>query len=188
MIIHQLVDWTYRRENNGSVIGFASVISDITDRKLVEHQLQEANTALEVERALLEQKNYALTEVLNRIAEQKQEMGSRLQSNVNRIILPMLRTIGEKLAANDRHILKLLESGLTDIIDPFGSKLERLMGRLTPREAEVCNMVRNGFSTKQIAETLSVSVSTVNNQRYSIRQKLDIGNDQANLATYLNSL
>jgi PAS domain S-box-containing protein len=42
------IDWTYRRDNDGGVVGFISIITDITERK-------RAQQALEESRALLEQ-------------------------------------------------------------------------------------------------------------------------------------
>jgi DNA-binding NarL/FixJ family response regulator len=172
---------------NGVSVKARSVMVDITERKTAEQELKSAYNELEIERTLLQNKNVALRELMDQIDEHKQEVSVQLQSNVDKIILPLLRTIVEKLPPNDKHIVKLLEGALTDLTNPFGHSMERLASNLSPREVEVCNMVRNGFSSKQIASTLNVSVQTVNNQRYSIRRKLRIG-DQTNLSSYLKSL
>jgi DNA-binding NarL/FixJ family response regulator len=58
---------------------------------------------------------------------------------------------------------------------------------LTPTEISVCNMVRNGMCTKEIAETRGVSEATINRHQENIRRKLRITNEAVNLATFLQS-
>ena len=58
---------------------------------------------------------------------------------------------------------------------------------LTPSEIKICNMIRNGLRTKEIAELRKVSIATVNRHREHIRRKLGITNNDVNLATYLQS-
>jgi two-component system NarL family response regulator len=45
---------------------------------------------------------------------------------------------------------------------------------LTPREQEVCGLVAQGKTSKQIAEALEISVHTVNNHRKRICRKLGV--------------
>ncbi len=161
---------------------------DITERIRANQQLQTASEALKAEHSIVESKNIALKEVMNQIDEQKAEIGRHVQANVNRVVLPMLRTLNGKLNQEDRHLAKLLENALQELLDPVVSKLEQLSSRLSPREIEVCNMIRNGFTSKQIASVLCVSVHTVHNQRRSIRRKLQIKGQQANLETFLKNL
>jgi DNA-binding NarL/FixJ family response regulator len=49
-------------------------------------------------------------------------------------------------------------------------------------------MIRNGFTSKQIASVLQTSVCTVHNQRRSIRKKLRIDDGHTNLESYLKNL
>jgi DNA-binding NarL/FixJ family response regulator len=58
---------------------------------------------------------------------------------------------------------------------------------LTPSEIAICNMVRMGMLTKEIAETRGVSEATINRQRENIRHKLKLTNRDINLATFLQS-
>jgi DNA-binding CsgD family transcriptional regulator len=100
----------------------------------------------------------------------------------------MLEIVGAKLGDKDQHLMELLDSALSDLMDPVTGKLEQAHANLSPREIEVCNMIRRGFSSKQIASILTVSVHTVNNQRRSIRKKLNISDNRTNLETYLKSM
>ena len=50
------------------------------------------------------------------------------------------------------------------------------VGKLTPREIEVINCLREGLSSKQIAAQLSLTVKTVEVHRHNILKKLNVKN------------
>ncbi|MEA1929157.1 MAG: helix-turn-helix transcriptional regulator [Candidatus Auribacterota bacterium] len=68
----------------------------------------------------------------------------------------------------------LLERGIEKLIAPSGWK--RLQLRLTSREIEVCDLIRVGIASKDIARTHSISLKTVEKHRDNIRKKLGIAN------------
>ena len=150
--------------------------------------LRAANQALQDERTLLESKNIALREVLEQIEQHKQQAGKQLQTNINRVVRPMLHILSDRLSAEDKHLIRLVDSTLKDLMDPFVGKVDDCSTDLTRREMEVCTMIRNGFTSKQIASVLKTSVFTVHNQRRSIRRKLHIDNGHTNLESYLKNL
>ena len=59
-------------------------------------------------------------------------------------------------------------------------------GKLTPREAEVLQLVAEGFANKQIAAELSISIKTVEKHRQQAMNKLNI-HDIAGLTRYAMS-
>jgi DNA-binding CsgD family transcriptional regulator len=56
---------------------------------------------------------------------------------------------------------------------------------LAPAELQLCNMIRNGLPSKEIARIRHVSPVTVSRQRENIRRKLGITNTGINLTTFL---
>ena len=48
-------------------------------------------------------------------------------------------------------------------------------------------MIRNGLSTKEIAQLRCISPATVRRHRENIRRKIGLKNRKANLATYLQA-
>ena len=60
--------------------------------------------------------------------------------------------------------------------------------KLTPREIEISNMVKNGFTNKEIARVLCLSLLTVEKHRQYIRKKLGITKRTINLCSYLQQL
>ncbi|OQX83881.1 MAG: hypothetical protein B6D63_05485 [Candidatus Latescibacteria bacterium 4484_7] len=55
--------------------------------------------------------------------------------------------------------------------------------RLTNREREILKLISEGYTSKQIAEMLFISVKTVDNHRANIMNKLGI-HDTASLVRY----
>ena len=71
---------------------------------------------------------------------------------------------------------------------PISIKMAKEQGiSLTPTEIKICNMIRNGMRTKDIAKIQGVSMATINRHREHIRQKLEITNQEINLTTFLQS-
>ncbi len=64
-----------------------------------------------------------------------------------------------------------------------GQTSSRKTGELTSREAEVLQLIAEGFSNKQIAAELSISIKTVEKHRQQVMNKLNI-HDIAGLTRY----
>ena len=75
---------------------------------------------------------------------------------------------------------------LVNLLTSYGWK--RLQLRLTPREIEVCDLIREGLSSKEIGRSLSISLKTVEKHRDNIRKKLGIANRRINLASLLKTI
>ncbi len=63
---------------------------------------------------------------------------------------------------------------LDDYVDRFRSKPTNAATVLTPREREVLQLIAEGWSTKNIAEHLYVSIKTAESHRLKIMKKLDL--------------
>ncbi len=161
-------------DENKNPVEMFGTIQDITQSKLSEKALQSSNTALK--------------EILNRIEIEKKEQILSVQSHVNRTILPLVRKL--KIGANDYQsgYISLIIDNLKTVASPFVGKLETLFVNLSPREIEICKMLKDGMTSKEIGEMLGTSAGTVFNQRKTIRKKLNIANDNINLVTFLKSI
>ncbi len=113
---------------------------------------------------------------------------NKIRSSISKIILPMIDNLMANIDNSNSKYLEGIKTNLLEITSPIVSRLESQFSDLTPRETEVCNLIRNGMSSKEIADALNVSVHTINNQRRRIRKKLQIADNETNLEAFLNSL
>lgn len=177
----------FLKEERALLDGLAEHLGLIAARISAEMELQETNKQLTVERKALQESNTALRTVLDRIEEEKQGIYRHINANVEKILMPILHALALELPPAQRKYLELLRTNLTEITSPFISHLSRSYHALTPTEIAICNLVRIGMRTKEIAETRGVSPVTINRHRENIRRKLKIINSDVNLATYLQS-
>lgn len=146
-----------------------------------------AEEELGIEKIALENKNIALKEVLKKVHEEKIEIATRVQANVDKIIMPIFSILEKNANYNDASVLKLLKKNLEEVTSPFTNAISKEFVSLSPVEIQICNYIKNGFSTKDIAQLRGIAVATVSRHREHIREKLNLKNKNINLVTYLNS-
>ncbi len=105
--------------------------------------------------------------------------------NVNELILPIVKRIRLKGASR---YPDLLEKSLKNLVSSFGRRLTEKDFKLTPKEIEICNMIKSGLTTKEIAGLLDSSRHTVDKHRNNIRRKLGLSKEGVNLTSFLQSL
>jgi PAS domain S-box-containing protein len=174
------------KRNPGSAIVIAL---DITERKKAEEALKDRETELETQAANLEEMNAALKVLLKRRDEDERELEEKVLFNVRELVEPYLEKLkNEGLSNKQKTYLDILESNLNDIVSPFSRSLYLKYYNLTPSEMQIAALVRDGKTTKQIADLLNLSARTVDTHRLRIRTKLGIRNKKSNLRSYLLSL
>jgi len=162
---------------------------DITERKQAEEALKKNERDLKDKTHELEELNAALRVLLKRREEDKLELENNVISNLKKLVMPYIEKIKKgRIDGNDLVCLNVIESNLKDIASPFASKLSSEYLSLTPKELQVADLVKEGKTTKEIAEFMSVSPATVEIHRYHIREKLGLSRKKTNLRTYLSSL
>jgi DNA-binding CsgD family transcriptional regulator len=177
----------FLKEERALIDAIAERIGTIAMRISAELELQEINRQLTVERKALQEANAALRTVLARIEEQKQEVYQNIQANVEKVLIPILHALTIDLPKSQRKYVEILRTQLEEITSPFIKHLSQGFHSLTPSEIEICNLIRNGLRTKEIAEIRGISMATVNRHREHIRRKLRITNQEVNLPTFLQS-
>lgn len=168
--------------------GMTIILRDITTSRKASEQIKNQQTDLKNLNILLGEKNTALREVISQLQQEKARIEERVLINVERLLLPALENMQKKGTRFELEYLNMLKRGLHELVSPFGEKLTSRMYSLTTREIEICNLIKNGFSSKEIGAQLNISYRTVQTQRNVIRKKLNILNQDINLRTFLLSL
>jgi PAS domain S-box-containing protein len=156
-------------------------IIDVTAKQVREIQ---GLKKLEREQAALQEKNIALREVLAHIDEDKMEFRQIIGATVNQVLLPALNKLIRKDGTINFTYYNILRSGLPDLVATSGAVVHMYI-KLSPRERQICDMVKSGTSSKEIAAALSISLATVRKHRELIRKKLGISNTKISLSNYL---
>jgi len=87
---------------------------------------------------------------------------------------PELHLALEAVARGDLYLSPAISRTLVDGYLRAGSEEADPLDRLTARQREILQLVAEGISTRDIAETLSVSVKTVETHRSQLMDRLEI--------------
>ena len=169
------------------------LIRDITERIRAEEALrkvhEEMEKKVEERTSELEEVNAALRALLKRREEDKTELEERILTNVKKLVIPGLEKLKSTgLTTKQSAYVDTLESNLTDIISPFAHTLSSTYVNLTPTEIQIADLVKEGRTTKEIAEMLNSSSRTVESHRKNIRKKIGIANKKTSLRSHLLSM
>jgi PAS domain S-box-containing protein len=152
-------------------------------------EMKEKEKELTIKSRSLEDLNTALRVMLKQREQDREELEKTLLSNVKEFVLPYIEKLRNgHIENNYTTYVDLIESSLQEILSPFSRKLSSRFSQLTPKEIQVANLIKDGKSSKDIANILNVSSSAIDVDRYRIRKKLGLNNKKTNLVSYLASM
>jgi len=159
---------------------------DITAWKEAEAGLKTRERELQRTARNLEELNTTLRVLLKQREQDQKELEEKVLSNVKEFVLPYVEKVKKsKLDAKALAYADILESNLKDIISPFSRQLSSKYMNLTPKEIQIANFIREGKTSKEIADIMNVSKSAIDIHRYRLRNKLGLNNQKANLKSHL---
>ena len=162
---------------------------NITPVVTAQEDLKKKERELSQQKKMLEDSNIALRVLLEHRQRDRVRMEDNILANVRKLVKPYLEELRfQKLDERNRNLVEIIESRLEELTSPFLNRLTSLHKLLTPREIDVAVLVREGRTSKEIAELLTVSVSGVDFHRKKIRKKLGLANEKSNLRSYLLGL
>ncbi len=177
----------YLSENEHRVI---VVHEDITPIIQSQEALRNKEEELRQKSEQLEETNVALKVLLEHRDRDLALLEQRMTVNIRELVLPYVEKLKSSTRKRSREqaLVDIVESHLNDIVTPFLNRLSSLHLLLTPQEVEVAVLVRQGKSSQEIADVMSVSLSTISFHRKNLRRKLGLQDRSRNLRTYLLSL
>jgi len=171
----------------GEIIGSISFGIDITERRQNEEKLLDLNRQLAAEQKALINKNIALKEILEHMEEEKRDYRHQICDSIAEMLAPIVDELEKNNGQLSQRKTAMVRDGLDAIlrkdVDDFASNMQKL----SPRELDVCGLIRRGRTSKEMATELGISTQTVHKHRQLIRKKLQINNKAVNLAAYLRS-
>ena len=155
---------------------------EINERKRAEEELFDKTKALE-------ESNIALKVLLDHNKKDQKEFEATIVSNIKDRIVPYVEKLKQaRLDKREMVFIEIIERGFHDIVSPFTRSIALEYSHLTPKEIQIINLIREGKTTKEIAEILNIGKRTVDTHRDNIRSKLGISDKKVNLRTHLLSI
>ena len=184
--------WYYMRTIRMSGPGPMRVVishEEITALKLTEEALRQSQKELIEQKQSLEEVNIAMKVLLKQREADKLELEKKVLNNVKDLVFPYVDKLkNTRLKGKDRTLVEIIDTHLHDIISPLLQRFSNAKILLTPQEMQVAALVKDGKTSKEIADVLNVSETTVNFHRKNLRVKFGLTNKRTNLRSYLMSI
>lgn len=130
--------------------------------------------------------NNALRVVLRKNREESEDDAQKMASSIRKLAFPHLEKLKlAGLSGRQKAYLQLLEEALSEIVSAEQASLASLQEKLTPGEYQVAALIRQGKTSKQLSEIMSLSCRTIESHRKSIRRKLGLQHSRINLRSHL---
>jgi len=184
--------WYYMRTIRMAGPGPVRVVvshEEITALKLAEEALKKSQEELFEQKQSLEEANIALKVLLKQREADRQELEKKVLTNVKDLVLPYVEKLkNSRLKPRDKTLVEIVETHLNDVISPLLQRFANAKILLTPQEMKVASLVKDGKTSKEIADILNVSETTINFHRKNLRVKFGLTNQKSNLRSYLLSI
>jgi PAS domain S-box-containing protein len=182
-----LVPSRFRSETTCFALG-----TDITEDQRLRRELETAHDSLQREAAALEDANVALRVILDHRNRDRAELERGIVENVETMIVPLLDRLQRHLSGTPEAIyVDAVANNLRELVHPFMQALDSGVvadTQLTRREREIANLVRSGKSSREIAQALYISPTTVAFHRKNLRRKLGLAPRGPQLSAHLARL
>jgi len=126
--------------------------------------------------------------LLKNMEKNQEELKERFLTNIKEQVLPYLDKLKKTpLSEVQKGFIKSTEAYLDEIASPFVQKLTSSYLNLTKKEIQIAVLVKEGKTSKEIAELVNVSKRDVDFHRGKIREKLGLRNQKGSLPVLLRT-
>ena len=180
--------WTFLEDKDGNISGMVIQTIDITYRKQMEKKLIKSKMEIETKSKDLEENNIALKVLLKLQDKEKENIERNILANIKTLVFPYIDKIkSTHLENQQKTFINILEKNLSEVIKPFAEQFMNETINLSQTEIQIAGLVKDGKTSKDIADILYISENTVKSHNRHIRSKLGIKHKKVNLRSYLQS-
>lgn len=173
----------------GRVIGVLEHVRDATTVHEEREALDTLARELGVQSRRLEEQEVALRVLGAQMSRDRDEALKEVSLKIRALIMPLLRDLKETESDPFRiQKLRMLEKHIDQLDIPVISKLPLREQPLTHRELQVALYIKEGYTSKEIADLICVSKRTVDFHRENLRTKFRLDSRGSTLQTFLMAM
>ncbi|MCF8026221.1 MAG: PAS and helix-turn-helix domain-containing protein [Desulfobacteraceae bacterium] len=177
---HFPVDLTIKRLPFGNRVLICFVIRDLTEYVTLKRLLQE-------EKNSRREMYITMRNLIKAFEKEKHGLESGIAQRIETILLPAIDRLKKEPSAEIRTMyLNILRDQCLDLTKGFRQGLDSRFLSLSATELKVCKSIKQGYSTKEIANELNLAFETVQTHRRNIRRKLKLRGRKVNLFAALS--
>jgi PAS domain S-box-containing protein len=177
----------FLKNEEGRAYRMLGTMKNITRRKKLMNELKVSKEELEIKNTTLEEVNTALRVLLRQIEQDRKDQEERFVSNLRKLVLPYVDNIKKgRLDARQKSFISIIEANLNEIVSPLLQGLKQF--NLNPRQVRIASLIKDGKTTKEIADIMGVAPCSIDTHRNIMRRKLGLNNTKTSLQTYLQSI
>jgi DNA-binding NarL/FixJ family response regulator len=154
-------------------------------RTRLEEMVAQRTSELEAANASLQRKTVALEEVLATCRDDADRRVARAVGRIGQFCAPLLAELRRAAPASCAALADQIDRAIGDAASDGVERMADELSALSPAELRVCEMIRRGMASKEIAAATRLSLDTIETHRRNIRRKLRITNGSVNLSTFL---
>jgi PAS domain S-box-containing protein len=174
-------DVTVRRLRPDDHSIFGMVIKDLSENKILKERLRN-------EKSNRREMYVTLRNLMKAFEKEKSGIEKTISYKLEKIILPSLEKIRREPSDEVRNTyVKVLREELIGLTRGFTHQLDGRFLALTRTEMKICQLIKAGFSSKEIAIKMNLAYDTIQTHRKNIRRKLGLRGRKINLYSLLAS-
>lgn len=163
----------------GDVICFLEYSYNLTEQRRSAEQIEELQSRC----FLLEKENNLLKKSLEDEKQHVETLENTIEENMKNYIRPTLEFLKTRLSSEEQSTIDDL---IEEVAYPITRKRSSTIYDFSSREWQVVRMIKEGYSSKQIADRLCLSKKAIDYHRANIRKKLKL-DSRTNLELYLQT-
>lgn len=156
----------------------------ITSQK---REIERLKRELEGERNNVKDSNIAFKLLIQKVALEKKNIEERVALNLKNSVIPLIEKLKND-KGTDKVTLNAIDNTISNILSPLIQNISSSYYALSKKEVQVASLIKQGLTTRQIADILNIAKSTVDTHRDNIRKKLDLKGKGVSLKKYLKKM
>lgn len=134
----------------------------------------------------LEARNIALNVLIDNRDEEKKRLGDHVVDNFERLVAPYFEKVRAAQRSEDiETFISIIERNAKESMAPLETSRPQVYRNFTPTEIQIADLIKSNKSSKEISQTLNISLRSVFFHRANLRRKLNINKTGRNLKSSL---